>query len=166
MPMRLFLKQSWIYHFNPDWKVHCSNGKFKMAIKKSGFQMVNSRWLPKSPDFKWSIQDGCQKVRISNGQYKMAAKNYIFDTYRWFSNAICKTAYSTPFEIRTCLDFRSPLYTFIVDLNKKYVVQSTLTHNIDNTNKKHLPQKMTAFMHSFHKRLFQADLSVHTLLFN
>ena len=35
-----------------------------MAAKKSGFQMVNSRWPPKSPDFKWSIQDGSQKLLL------------------------------------------------------------------------------------------------------
>ena len=38
---------------NLDKKNRFSNGKFKMAAKKSGFQMVSSRWLPKSPDFKW-----------------------------------------------------------------------------------------------------------------
>ena len=27
--------------------------KFKMAAKKLGFQMVNTIWLLKSPDFKW-----------------------------------------------------------------------------------------------------------------
>ena len=29
-------------------KIQISNGNFKMAAKKSGFQMVNTKWLPKT----------------------------------------------------------------------------------------------------------------------
>ena len=47
----------------------------------SGFQMLNARWLPKT-----------------------------IDIYVRFSNAICKPTYFPPLEIRTCPDFRSPLY--------------------------------------------------------
>ena len=35
-----------------------------MAAEMSALKIVNSRWLPKSPDFKWSKQDGNQKPHL------------------------------------------------------------------------------------------------------
>ena len=86
---------------------------FEIQTKKFGFPMVNSRWPPKSPDLKWVIKDGCQKVWISNGKFKMAAKNNLLDIFGWFSNVIYKPTYSPPFEIRTRLEIRSSLYAIL-----------------------------------------------------
>ena len=103
----------------------------KPDFLKISFQMVSTKmiflrylwcsfWQPyciyhwkfglKSLDFKWLMQNGCQKVQISNCQSKMAAKNTILANYVWYSNVICKPTFFPPFEIRSCPDFRSPLY--------------------------------------------------------
>ena len=53
--------------------------------------MVRSRWPPKSQNFKWLIQDGRQKkAGFQLVLTRWLPKSNIFDTYGQFLNAICK----------------------------------------------------------------------------
>ena len=58
----VFTIQNW------DYKVRFSNGKFKMATKKSRFKMANARWLPKIPSQK--SMSGFQMPFVNNPDFR------------------------------------------------------------------------------------------------